>query len=224
MTGRARPTDVPTAISDLPYAEDLRPFDMAELHNDPHEVVHFDGDRFEGINLTGARFIESAFTGTQWDGGVLRRCRFTDVWLHSVRMAGTDIAECTWLDSYLVASMFAGTASFGSEVQRVVFSSCKLNGVNFRASRMVDVVFEDCVLTDVDFGGAALTRVTFPGSSLRGLHLAKAKLNEVDLRGATELDLVSGFESLGGAIIGQAQLLAIAPALAANTGITVRDE
>ncbi|MGW5877390.1 pentapeptide repeat-containing protein [Nocardiopsis terrae] len=214
---------VPTTLSDLPYAEELRPFDRDQLHMDPHEVVHFDGERFEAINLTGARFIESAFTDTHWDGGVLRRCRFTEVWMHKVRMAGTDTAECTWLDSHIVASMFAGTASFNSEVQRVVFSSCKLSGVNFRATRMVDVVFQDCVLTDVDFGQASLTRVTFPGSSLRGLHLAKAALHEVDLRGATELDLASGFESLSGAVIGQAQLLAIAPALAANTGITVRD-
>ncbi|MBQ1079895.1 pentapeptide repeat-containing protein [Nocardiopsis sp. B62] len=215
---------IPTVISDLPYAEDLRPFDRKQLHADLHEVVHVDGERFEGVNLPGARFIESAFTDTQWDGGVLRRCRFTDVWMRTVRMMGTDTAECTWLDSHILSSMFAGTASFNSEIQRVVFSSCKLNGVNFRASRMADVIFQDCVLTDVDFGEATLTRLTFPGSTLRGLHLAKAKLREVDLRGASELDLASGFESLAGAVIGQAQLIALAPALAANTGITVQDQ
>lgn len=214
---------IPTVISDLPYAEDLLPFDREQLHEDPHQVVHFDGERFEGLNLTGARFIESAFTTTQWDGGAMRRCRFTDVWMHTVRMTGTDIAECTWLDSHILAGMFAGTASFSCEIQRVVFSSCKLSGVNFRASRMVDVVFQDCVLDDVDFSEASLTRVTFPGSSLRGVHLAKAKLREVDLRGASELDLASGFESLAGAVIGQAQLIALAPTLAANTGITVKD-
>lgn len=215
---------IPTVLCDLPYAGELRPFVWEQLHEDPHEVVHFDGDRFKALNLTGARFIESAFTGTQWDGGALRRCRFTDVWMHTVRMTGTDIAECVWLDSHVLASMFVGTASFGCEVQRVVFSSCKFNGVNFRASRMVDVVFKDCVLTDVDFGEASLTRVTFPGSSLRGLNLTKAKLREVDLRGASELDLASGFDSLAGAIIGQTQLIALAPSLAANTGITVQDE
>jgi len=214
---------IPTVLSDLPYAGDLRRFSMEQLHQDPHEVVHFDGDRFEGVHLTGARFIESAFTATQWNGGSLRRCRFTDVWLHTVRMTGTDTAECTWLDSHIVDSMFAGTVSFDSEVQRVVFSSCKLTGVNFRASRMTDVVFEDCVLTDVDLGEAALSRVAFPGSSLRGVHLARAKLREVDLRGAVELDLTSGFESLAGAVIGRAQLIELAPALAASTGITVQD-
>ncbi|SIO86774.1 pentapeptide repeat-containing protein [Nocardiopsis sp. JB363] len=215
---------IPTVLSDLTYAEDLLPFAPDQLHADLHEVVHFDGDTFTRINLTGARFIESAFTATQWDSGVMRRCRFVDVWMHTVRMIGTDIAECTWLDSHILAGMFAGTVSFGCEIQRVVFSSCKLSGVNFRASHMVDVVFQDCVLDDVDFSEASLTRVTFPGSALRGVHLAKAKLREVDLRGASELDLASGFESLAGAVIGQAQLIALAPALAANTGITVRDE
>lgn len=220
MTDRTRPT----VLSDLPYAEDLRPFDRKQLHADLHEVVHVDGERFAGVNLTGARFIESAFTGAQWDGGVMRRCRFTDVWMHAVRLTGTDIAECTWLDSHVLAGVFAGTASFDCEMQRVVFSSCKLDGVNFRASRMVDVVFEDCVLTDVDFGGASLTRVAFPGSTVRGLRLAGSTLREVDLRGASELDLASGFESLAGAVIGRAQLIALAPALAANTGISVQDD
>ncbi|MEE2047333.1 pentapeptide repeat-containing protein [Nocardiopsis tropica] len=96
--------------------------------------------------------------------------------------------------------------------------------MNFRASRMDDVVFEDCVLTDVDFGGASLSRVSFPGSSLRKVHLARAKLREVDLRGAVDLDLTSGFESLAGAIVTRGQLIALAPALAASTGISVRDE
>ncbi|MEE2047132.1 hypothetical protein Q7689_27780, partial [Nocardiopsis tropica] len=120
MSGRP----VPTEISDLPYAEDLRPFSMEQLHDDPHEAVHFDGGGFDRVHLTGARFIESAFTSARWSGGSLRRCRFTDVWLHTVRVTGTDIAESVWLDSSIVDSVFAGAASFDCEVRRVVFSSC----------------------------------------------------------------------------------------------------
>lgn len=122
-----------------------------------------------------------------------------------------------------MASLLAGTAAFGSEIQRVVFSSCKLNAVNFRAAEFFDVVFRDCVLTDVDFGEAKLTRVSFPGSELQGVHLAKASLKEVDLCGATGLDLASGYEALRGATISEAQLIGIAPALASAMGITVRN-
>jgi uncharacterized protein YjbI with pentapeptide repeats len=143
--------------------------------------------------------------------------------MHTVRMTGTDLAECSWVDSFVVASLLAGTAAFGSTLQRVVFSSCKLNAVNFRGASLVDVVFEDCVLTDVDFGEATLTRVTFPCSRWQEVHLNKATLTEVDLRGATELDLATGFDALRGAIISESQLIALAPAIASALGITVKE-
>jgi hypothetical protein len=75
----------------------------------------------------------------------------------------------------------------------------------------------------VDFGEATLTRVTFPGSRWQEVHLNKATLTEVDLRGATELDLATGFDALRGATISESQLIALAPAIASALGITVKE-
>ncbi|WP_285760568.1 pentapeptide repeat-containing protein [Nocardiopsis ansamitocini] len=113
-------------------------------------------------------------------------------------MTGTDPAECSWSDSYVAASLLTGIAAFGSGIQRVVSSSCKLNAVNVRAAELFDVVFENCALIDVDFSQAVLNRVSFPGSTLEGVHLAKASMTKVDLRDAAGLDLASGYESLRG--------------------------
>ncbi len=214
---------VPARVSDLPYSAALEDHPGGPLSPGNHDVIRVEGEDFGGAYLDGSQFLESAFSTTGFDGARLRRCRFNDVWMHTVRMVGTDMTESAWLDSYALSSLFSGTAAFNAQVQRVVFSSCKLNAVNFRAARLFGVVFEDCQLTDVDFGEASLTQVSFPGSNIEGLLIPKAQLQKVDFRGAAELDVASGYESLRGATISHSQLMALAPALAANAGITVAD-
>jgi len=68
---------------------------------------------------------------------------------------------------------------------------------------------------------AALSRVR----RLRrcGLNVAEATLSKVDLSGARLKTLV-GVESLRGAIIGRDQLLDLAPLLAAQLGVEVRED
>ena len=75
---------------------------------------------------------------------------------------------------------------------------------------------------DVDFGGATIKRARFPGCTLTGADFSRAALDKVDLRGA-DLDITAGYESLRGAIISTAQLLSMAPSLARQIGIVVRD-
>jgi uncharacterized protein YjbI with pentapeptide repeats len=155
--------------------------------------------------------------------GSYRRSKFGDVWLHTTRLVGADLAETEWLDVAIVSAVFAGVEAFSSQWRRAVFKGCKLESVNFRASLFADVTFEDCVLRDVDWTGATLTAVRFPGSALRGARFSRATMKKADFRGATELDFADGYESLKGAIIDTGQLITIAPMLAAAVGITVVD-
>jgi uncharacterized protein YjbI with pentapeptide repeats len=78
----------------------------------------------------------------------------------------------------------------------------------------------DCVLHEVDFGGATLLRVKFGGSTLTGADFTKVTCTDVDLRDAS-LDITAGYDSLRGATIDSAQLVALAPYLARHLGITV---
>ncbi|OEV19392.1 hypothetical protein AN219_27795, partial [Streptomyces nanshensis] len=75
-----------------------------------------------------------------------------------------------------------------------------------------DVTFEGCVLDEPDFAGAALERVTFRDCTVRRAELREVRLKDVDLRGATELDIASGVERLAGATITPGQLMELAPA------------
>ncbi|PJE93880.1 hypothetical protein CUT44_32335 [Streptomyces carminius] len=213
----------PREIDDLPYAEYLEPFDGRLEPERRHDTVHFDGTGFEDADCGGAVFTECAFTSVDFTGGRGSRARFNDVWLHTARWVGTELAETEWLDTETVSGVFAGVEMFGARLRRATFHNCKFDSVNLRTAALREVRFTDCLLRDVDFGEAALTDVAFPGTVLEGVRLDRARLDRVDLRDAAVLGIASGHEALRGAVIGSVQLLELAPAFARVLGVTVRD-
>jgi uncharacterized protein YjbI with pentapeptide repeats len=212
----------PRELADLPYAAALRPHEGGLTSDEEYDSEHFDQLAFADATAPNARFIECAFTHVSFQAGQLRRARFTDVWLHDVRMMMTDLAETSWQDVTLAGSAIAGAEAFGAQLRRVTFRECKLDSVNFRDAAIVDVTFDNCLLRGVDFGSAALTRTAFTNSRLDGTDFSRAALDEVDFRGA-ELGITISPESLRGAIITAGQLSAIAPMLAEILGVVVAD-
>jgi uncharacterized protein YjbI with pentapeptide repeats len=77
------------------------------------------------------------------------------------------------------------------------------------------------VLVEPDFQGARLERVEFTDCALKGADFTGATLTDVDLRGAAPLEVTRGYASLSGAVISTAQLLDLAPTLAAALGLRV---
>ena len=110
----------------------------------------------------------------------------------------------------------------GAQLRRVTFAGCKLDSVNFRDAALTDVTFDNCLLREVDFGSATLTRTVFTNSRLDRTDFSRVTLDRVDLRGA-ELGITITPDSLRGALITSAQLIAAAPLLAETLGITVDD-
>ncbi|MEV4504688.1 pentapeptide repeat-containing protein [Streptomyces klenkii] len=208
----------------LPYAQHLEPFTGELEQAGAYEWLHFDGSAFQDAEAGSSLFSQSALFSATFDRGRRRRSRFDEVWLHTVRLVGTHLAETTWLDGECTACIFAGTEIHGSEMRRVVFHQCKFDSVNLRATSLKDVVFVDCLLCDVDFSGAELADVSFPGSTLDRARFGRAVLTRVDLREAAALGIASGIGSLSGAMISTAQLFDLAPALAQHVGLTVKDD
>jgi uncharacterized protein YjbI with pentapeptide repeats len=119
-------------------------------------------------------------------------------------------------------SSLAGVQAYSSRLRRVTFRRCKIDTLNLRGATLADVVFEDCELNELDCAGASLTNVTFPGSAVRNARFSQVKCKKVDLRGARELDIADGADSLKGAIVDERQLIELAPALASALGILVQ--
>jgi len=170
----------------------------------------------------GIRFMGCTFGGCAMDHTDLTRSTLRDVTIERLRAIGPELVATGWLDVVVGDSLMAAPQLYEAQVERVLFSDCKLDAANFRDATLTDVTFERCTLADVDFGRTTLRRVRFPGSRLAGADFTNATLDEVDLRGC-ELGIERGFGSLGGAIIDRAQLVALAPALAGHLGLDVRD-
>lgn len=188
----------------------------------------YDGLEFRDRDLAGqdgggARFMDCALTGCALDETRLHHARMLDSVLTGIRGVGTDLAEATLRDVELVDARLGGVRLHGAVLERVLVRGGKIDYLNLRGARLTDVVFEGCVLVEPDFGGARLERVEFTGCVLKGADLTGAALRDVDLRRAAELDLARGVDRLSGAVISHAQLLDLAPVLAAELGLRVAE-
>jgi uncharacterized protein YjbI with pentapeptide repeats len=212
----------PRELAELPYATALQPHRGGLSPDEDYDTVHFDQLAFDAASAANARFMECAFTQVSFQAGQLRRARFTHVWLRDVRMMSTGLAETRWQDATFAAVVIAGAEAYGAQLRNVAFRECKLDSVNFRDAVLADVAFENCLLREVDFGGARLTRVVFTNTRLDKADFSRVTLDDVDLRGA-ELNIAITPDSLRGATITNAQLMAAAPLLAETLGIVVTD-
>jgi uncharacterized protein YjbI with pentapeptide repeats len=209
-------------LDELAYYDDLETY-QGPLDGAPAlELALFEGLELDGVNARGSRLLECAFSDTVLSGGSMKRARLNEVWMRRTRIVDVDLAETSWHDVTVLDSSIAALECYGSRLRRVALHDCKLDSVNFRESELIDVEFSGCVLRNVDLMGATLKNVSFPGSTIEGMELAKASLSKADFSGARELGLASGAGSLRGAILSVHQLMDLAPALAAELGITLR--
>ncbi|GAA3061301.1 pentapeptide repeat-containing protein [Streptomyces glomeratus] len=188
----------------------------------------YDGLEFRDVDLAGqegggARFLDCALTGCALDETELHHARVVDSVLTGIRGVGTDLAEANLRDVELMDARLGGVQLHGAVLERVLVRGGKIDYPNLRKARLTDVVFEGCVLVEPDFGGARLERVEFVDCVLKGADLTGATLADVDLRRAAELDITRGVDRLSGAVISHAQLLDLAPVLAAELGIRVAE-
>ncbi|WP_202437378.1 pentapeptide repeat-containing protein [Streptomyces sp. SID5910] len=203
----------------------LEPYGGGGLEPDgDYDGLEFLDTDFAGQDGAGARFMDCALRGCALDETSLPRARLLDSVLTGVRGVGTDLAEATLRDVELVDARLGGTQLHGAVLERVLIRGGKIDYLNLRRSRLKDVVFEGCVLVEPDFGGARLERVAFVDCALKDADLSAATLTDVDLRGAAPLELSRGVDRLAGSVISPAQLLDLAPVLAAELGVRVLAE
>lgn len=115
-----------------------------------------------------------------------------------------------------------GLTATNSHFESVVFSDCKLDLSNFRFAKLKNVLFEDCSLQGADFYEAVLHSVSFEKCVMGDVQFSGVKCRNVDLR-TSDITLIKGIDSLRGAIIDQTQLVSLAPMLAHQLGIEVKD-
>jgi uncharacterized protein YjbI with pentapeptide repeats len=185
-----------------------------------------DGETSEGfswddVRAPGVRLVECGLRSGTITGGDLGASVWRGSRLEGVRVVGTGLARSQWTDVELSGCALSGCELYGARLLRVRFADCVLDSVNLRGSVLHEVTFADCQVRDLDVGSAQLGDVRWVGSRIQRLDLSQAKLSRVDLRGA-DVDIARGLDRLQGAIVDYGQLYDLAPALAAQLGLTVR--
>lgn len=201
---------------------ELRPFEGQGLEPDGD----YDGVRFEGLDLSGtdgsgATFLDVGVYRCALDEARLGRLRVIDSVLEGVWGVGTQLAGAELRDVELRDARLGGVQLHGARLNRVLVRGGKIDFLNLRQANLTDVTFEGCVLSEPDFSAASLERVEFRDCALRRAEFNQVRLKDVDLRGATELELATGVDRLAGAVISPGQLMELAPAFAAQIGVRV---
>lgn len=204
------------ALPELPAAGPLR----LEVGGD-YDTEEYTGVDPAGQDGRGARFLDCAVRAADLGEARLTDVRILSSVLEQVRGVGTQLAGARLRDVEVREARLGGVQLHGGKLERVRFVGGKFDYVNFRQSTFKDVAFEGCVLVEPDLAGADLTRVSFHDCELRGVSLAQATLRDVDFRRAAVLELAEGFDRLAGGVVTPAQLMELAPGLAARMGLRV---
>lgn len=105
----------------------------------------------------------------------------------------------------------------------VAVEGCKISFLNLGGANLLDVVVRDCVIDTLDLTAAVLSRVAFEDCRVGVLNVRRTRMSDTDLRGL-RLEVLESIDDAGGlrgATVSTAQLAALAPALAAHTGLRV---
>jgi uncharacterized protein YjbI with pentapeptide repeats len=184
-----------------------------------------DGLRFAGLALTGnasgMRFLECVLEGCDLGGVAFDRARFTSCRLTEVQAPAWTVPDGTLLDVVVTGGRFGALTAHGSELTRVLLDGVKVDLLGLGSARLVDVTLRGCTIGELDLTAADLRDVRLEDCTVERLTVAGARCRAVDLRGAA-LGGLDDVGALSGATISAAQLTALAPALAARAGLTVR--
>lgn len=169
--------------------------------------------------------------------GVIHSCQFTGVSAQEADWKSTRLVESTferlnvpvmcaprgvWRDLRFDGARLGSIEAYEASWHAVHFVGCKLSFMNLRGAELLDVAFTDCIIEELDLVGTTARRVAFYDSRVSRLNLQHARLEHVDLRGA-DFEEITWLDGLRGTTISPLQLELLAPLLAHEMGITIRE-
>lgn len=142
--------------------------------------------------------------------------------MEDVRLMGCNLANAAWSDMACARAEFLGCRMTGFTLLKALlhdtlFKDCKGDLAQFYAATLRGARFEQCLLTGADFRMADVTGVVFAQCDLTNADFTGASMQGADLRGCQIEGMRVGPQELRGAIIDEAQALALVRAM----GITI---
>ena len=217
----AKPGGRPEPAREIALPETLAPFTGASLepHGD-YDAVHFASLDFAGQAADDAAFLGCLLERCGLDGASIRRARISECLLDELRATSLDAADSVWRDSLVTVRRVGALLAIGATWSSVRVRGGRLDLVGLSGAKMAGVAFDGCSIGELDLGTTDARDLTLEGCQIELLDLTGARLVRADFTGAT-IGAVRGVEGLRGATITPAQLIDLAPQLAAHVGIKV---
>jgi uncharacterized protein YjbI with pentapeptide repeats len=176
-----------------------------------------------GVKARNFTANEAHFEKVNFTQAKLDKTGLSDIELLNCDLIATALPESSWRRILIDSCRCSGVQLQTSTLRDVTFTDCKLNLANFRFSKLKNVRFKNCVLDEADFYSAELENVDFQNCNMDRTEFSSSRLKHVDLR-SSEIVSITGIGNLSGAIIDSMQLITLAPLLASELKITVKDD
>jgi uncharacterized protein YjbI with pentapeptide repeats len=178
------------------------------------------------VDVTNCHIVSLELSGVKLEKTTLTSAQLERISARDISMKHCDLSAAHLENGAINRAEFINCRMTGVDFSRstlhdALFRGCKVDMANFRFADLRRVKFVDCTFAEADFLGATLHSVAFESCRLERTILDQVKCKQLDLR-TSELQEISGWKSLKGAIIDDLQLVAVAPYLANELGIIVR--
>lgn len=187
------------------------------------ELVSVTKQSFADLNSKGLSIKDSKFEQVRVLTSDLKNVSLLDVLFDKSDFSAVKLAGLSAHRTVFSHSRLSGIQMYESGFKDVTFSDCKLDLSNFRFSKLERVEFVDCVLSEADFSNCEFSMVAFTRCNLERADFSLAKVKSLDLR-SSSIEGIHGLASLKGTSISSAQLITIAPSLAAEIGLIVQSD
>lgn len=200
-----------------------RALPLAESQEDmPTEGESYTGLEYQYLDLAEQSMSRLHFETVVFTQVIATATRFDHLRMEDVRFVGCNLANAAWPSASCARAEFIGCRLTGFSTQEALFQDtlfrdCKVDLAQFYQSKMRGVRFEECPLTGTDFRASDLTGAAFVRCDLSNTDFTGATLAGADLRGCQIDGMRAGPAELRGAIIDEAQALALVRAM----GITI---
>ncbi|HSX00238.1 MAG TPA: pentapeptide repeat-containing protein [Patescibacteria group bacterium] len=207
----------------LPNRADLTPCDATQLMSETAlESIRLQGVDASNLPIQSLSIDEAILEKVIFSGATLDRFSLSDAELLGCDFTATHCPGASLIRMQVTGGRLTGIDLSRSTLKDIIFDGCKLDMANFRYAKLTRVTFVDCLLTETDFQAAELSEVTFQSSILDRVEFGHCKVKMSDARTSQLLD-IRGWEYLKGITIDSLQLMAVAPQLALEIGITIKD-
>ena len=196
------------------------PADVTVRDEDTLATVELRGASWAGVHVSALRVHEAVLAGCDLSGAALTGPEFTDTIFLEPNLSNAVIRGGSLNRVLVDGGRLTGVQLGETKVRDAVWRNVSADLAALRLGELARMTFESCNLREADFTGARCEWVRFHDCDLRGAIFSKARFENSEFR-RCRLEGIEGVGSLGGTAMALDAVLALAPALAGELGISL---